>query len=309
MRRSLAILAAVVALLRCWSPLHAQNQPLAEITIELANGKTIIPVMVGPSGPLRLILDTGMAYDGLLLFDSARVDLSQFDHLEAARIGGAGGGGAARALTDSSASFAIGSLRFDNQRVTLLNGAQFRGFPTDGTIGYSLLGHYAVEIDLDRNRVVLYEPAGFTPAKGWRSVDIYFKENRIPWTDILVATGQEQPVRLSTYIDCASREAVELLERAANRFTPPQPGRRILAGRGLSGDIYGHESRVSAVTIGGFVLEDVGVLVVPAEVRSRQDGADAIIGNNLLRRFNVIFDYAHRKIHLSPNRSFTEPFR
>jgi hypothetical protein len=50
-------------------------------------------------------------------------------------------------------------------------------------------------------------------------------------------------------------------------------------------------------------------MVTPAEVRSKQEGADAVIGNNVLRRFDLVYDYAHAKVHLRPNRSYAEPFR
>lgn len=110
--------------------------------------------------------------------------------------------------------------------------------------------------------MIPYEASSFTPGDGWTSIDIYFRDSRIPWTNISVVTAAEAPVQLATYIDCASSEA----------------------------------------------LRDVAALVTPAEVRSCQAGADAIIGNNALRRFNVIFDHAHLKIHLRPNRYFGEPF-
>ena len=37
--------------------------------------------------------------------------------------------------------------------------------------------------------------------------------------------------------------------------------------------------------------------------------ADAVIGNNALRRFNVIFDYTHQKLHIRLNSHFSEPFK
>ena len=48
--------------------------------------------------------------------------------------------------------------------------------------------------------------------------------------------------------------------------------------------------------------------IAQAAVRSKQEGADAVVGNNDLRRFNVIFDYANRKLHIRPNSHFLEPF-
>ncbi len=290
-------------------PITAQNRVLAEIPIELDRNKTIVPVMVGSSGPFRLILDTGMAYDGILLFDSARVDVTQFDELMPVQVGGAGSGSASQALSDPAETISVGPLELEGQRVTILTGSGFRGFPTDGVIGYSLLGHYAVEIDHDDNRMILYEPSTFAADNGWESIDVYFKNNRIPWIDISLATGDEDPVRLSVYIDCASSEALELLERETNRFTLPEELEEKNAGRGLSGDIRGKEGRVSTVVLGTHVLSDVAAIVVPAAARSRRDGADAIVGNNLLRRFNVIFDYAHDKIHVRPNRNRFQPFQ
>ena len=290
------------------SPVAAQNEILAEIPIELRGNRVIIPVSVGSSGPHRLILDTGMAYDGITLFDTAGVDLSQFDHLARVQIRGAGPGGAATALSDSAATFRAGPRTFENQRVTLLTGGAFRDFPTDGVIGYSILGHHVVEIDYDAERMILYHPETFSPADDWVSVDIHFKDNRIPWTDIYVATEDENPVRLSSYIDFAAEEALELLDRDTNAFIVPAETREVYAGRGLSGDIYGAEGRVSRVLIGPYQLEDVLVVVVPAEIRSRQEGADAIIGSGLLRRFNVIFDYSRSRILLRPNSYHSEPF-
>lgn len=309
MRRCRDAVRAVLALVLSHSPLGAQNRVVAEFPVALSWNKTIVPVTVGTSSPLQVILDSGMAYDGILLFDSSKVNLTQFRRLTSAQVPGAGRGGASAAVTDDSATFSVGARRFENQRVTILTTDAFKGFPTDGVIGYSLLGHYAVEVDHERNRMTLYEASSFKPGADWTSIDIYFKDNRIPWTGIAVSTAAEPPVQLATYIDCASGEALELLERTTDVFTRPVTSAERVVGRGLSGDIHGKEGRVSTVRFGNFVLRDVAVLVTPAEVRSRQAGADAIIGNNLLRRFNVIFDYAHQKIHLKPNRYFAEPFR
>jgi hypothetical protein len=293
--------ASVVAVLSVLShaPAVAQNRLVAEIPIELAYNKTIVPVTVGGAN-LRLILDSGMPYDGVLVFDTAKVDLTRFPNLAQAQIGGAGQGAASGALHDPAAGFSVGSLGLDGHSVTILTSGIYRGFPTDGVIGYSLLGHYAVEIDHAAGRMRLYEAETFSPEPGWASVDLYFKENQIPWMDVGVSTAGEAPVTLSTYIDCASGESLELLERESNAFTPPIATEEKLVGRGLSGDIYGKAGQVRRVTVGPFPVDDVGVMVVPASVRSRQPGADAVVGNGLLSRFDVVFDYAHRKIHLRP---------
>jgi len=125
----------------------------------------------------------------------------------------------------------------------------------------------------------------------------------------MIATEDEPLVRISTYVDFASGEALELLSRATNRFRLPAKTKEKYLGRGLRGDIYGQEGTIAKMRIGSYQLTDVLVSIAPVSVHSRQDNADGIIGNNVLRRFNVIFDYAHNKIHIQPNSHFSEPFK
>jgi len=301
-------LLCVIACLLDGSVPAAQNRVVAQIPITVARNKIVVPVTAGGTS-LRLILDTGMHYDGILIFDKNKVDVGAFSHLRRAQVAGAGAGDASGALTDDLANFQVGRVAFENQRVTILTGESFKGFPTDGVIGYSLLGHYGVEIDYDRNVMRLYESETFAAPAGWESLDIYFKSNRIPWIDILIATEDEPLARLSTYIDLASSEALELLSRPTNRFRIPTATRERYLGRGLSGDIHGHEGTIARMRIGSQQLVDVVVAIAPAEVRSKQDAADGVLGNNALRRFNVIFDYAHDKMYVRRNSHFSEPFQ
>jgi hypothetical protein len=280
---------------------------LAEIPIQLEHNKIIVPVSAGGTS-LRLILDSGQAFDGILIFDQDKIDTAAFNGLRESIIPGAGSGSGSRALSAESAGFTAGGLQFRNQRVIILTGGGFKGFPTDGVIGYSLLGHYAVEIDYDRSLMILYESETFAARPGWESLPIYFKDNRIPWIDITIATEDEALTRISTYIDSASSEALELLSRTVNKFRLPAQTKETNLGRGLSGDIMGQTGTISRMGIGTRQLVNVAVAIVPAAVRSRQDNADGIIGNNALRRFNVVFDYAHNKLHIRPNSHYSEPF-
>jgi hypothetical protein len=280
---------------------------LAEIPIQLERNKIIVPVCAGGTS-LRLILDSGQAFDGILIFDRDKIDTTVFNGLRAGTIGGAGAGSGSPALVAESASFTVGGHPFRNQRVIILTGDGFKGFPTDGVIGYSLLGHYAVEIDYDRSLMILYESDTFAVKPGWESLPIYFKNNRIPWIDITIATEDEALTRISTYIDSASSEALELLSRTVNKFRLPARTKEINLGRGLSGDINGQIGTISRMRIGTRQLANVAVAIAPAAVRSRQDNADGIIGNNALRRFNVVFDYAHNMLHIRPNSHYSEPF-
>ncbi len=286
----------------------ARGAIVAEVPIAVERNKTIVPVTAG-GARLRLILDSGHPLDGILIFRSGGVDTSGFGPPATATVAGAGPGTGSSGLVFERASFSVGGIAFKDRRAIVLTGDPFKGFPTDGVIGHSLLGHYAVELDYDRNMMTLHDSDRFTVGPGWESLPIYFKNNRIPWIDISIATGDEPLVKLATYIDYASSHALELLDRPVNRFRVPVATTENFLGRGLSGDIYGRQGRIARLRIGSHELSNVLVAIAPAAVRSSQDtSADAIVANNLLRRFNVIFDYAHAKLHIRPNTHFHEPF-
>jgi hypothetical protein len=109
---------------------------------------------------------------------------------------------------------------------------------------------------------------------------------------------------LSTYIDFAAGDVIELLEKSKMKFKLPEKTVDEYLGRGLSGDIYGKSGQIAKLIIGPYELNNVKATIAPAKVRSKQDNADAIIGNGSLKKFNLIFDYANKKLYLKPNKHF-----
>jgi hypothetical protein len=304
---ALIVLAAAAA-----AGLHGKEEKAIEkknvVPFVLAGNKTILPVQVGKARPLKIILDSGMGWDGLLLFDPDLRDSLGLIDPRAMNIGGAGNGRGQTALSSASMSFSLGDMEFSEQRIVLLQGDHFKGFPNDGVIGYSLFGHFALEMDFDRSLMTLHEAGKYCPDPSWTEVPIFFKENNIPWLAARIAVANEDPVSLSCYIDFASSEAIELLLRPDQKFKMPETNGEVLLGRGLSGDITGSRGKIARVMIGPHEMADVQAAFVDAAVRSRQPGAEGIVANGLLRRFNLIFDYAGKKLYLKPNSHNKEPF-
>jgi hypothetical protein len=225
-----------------------------------------------------------------------------------ASVGGAGAGAASDAVFADSVSFSVGDVTLDGQRIIVLQNDRFAGFPTDGVTGYSLFGHYAVEIDYDLHVITLRDPGTRPTGDSWRRIPITFRQNRVPWVEAAIDLEGNRRVPVSLYIDLASSEALELLIRDDMKFPLPAGLEEYVLGRGLSGDIRGYRGRVASLELGPFSLPNVSTAFVPAEVRSRQPGADGVLSDNALRRFNVIFDYRTESLYLGPNRHYQEPF-
>ena len=278
------------------------------LPLDQSRNKAHVKVRVGSVVIPDILLDTGFTTDGLLIYNPVYRDSLDLAGAMEAEVGGAGAGGRQKALMLDSADLYLGDLRLTNQRVVMLQSDIYKGFPSNGVIGYSLFGHFLTEIDNDNNTMTLRDSAGAVIDESWASVPLYFRGSLVPWVDASVAIGDEAPQILSTYIDYAAGDAILLLEKPGMRFHLPENTKDVFLGRGLSGDIYGKKGRIAKLVIGPYELNDVAASFADAEVRSTQAGADAILGVGSLRRFNLIFDYASEKLYMKPNRRFAQPF-
>ena len=274
------------------------------IPFETRANKVIFTATVGDSRPLEIVLDTGSPLDGLLLYNSALLDSIELRNPVRAQVGGAGSGAAQTAVMSDSMSFRAGNVNFEDQRIVVLEGRALAGFPSDGVCGQSLFGSSVVELDYDRRAIFLHTPGEFSPDSTWTQLPITFKENTIPWVEVGVGVSETDSVAMSCYIDLASRETLELLIRDGMRFELPENLEDVYLGRGLSGGIHGKTGEVAWVALGPYGVDGLTVAFTPAEIRSKQPGADAVLGNGLLRRFNCIFDYSGMRLYLKPNAQF-----
>lgn len=278
------------------------------ITFKLVNNKTLFNIKIGNTRLLRIALDSGMGWEGVVITNPDLIDSIPLINPSQATIGGAGNSGESTAIFADSMTFLAGETEFSDQRIVILRRGGFKGASFDGITGYSIFGHYVVEIDYDNSEIILYKPGEFIPDKSWVEIPLHFRENMIPWMDARIVIKNEVPIPVLCYIDYASSEAIELLLKADQKFTLPGNTENYYLGRGLSGDINGKRGKISKVIIGPYEIPDVVAAFAPAEVRSKQTGADGVIANNLLRRFNLVFDYSNKKLFIKPNSHFSDPF-
>lgn len=283
----------------------AKTGKTIQIPFQLERSKIILPVRIGESRELKVILDTGMGFEGLLVYNNEGISIENGIEV---LVPGAGADTPSTALMADSASFRVGNVEFTNQRIIVLQNETMKEFPSDGVTGYSLFGNYIVKVDYDRLLITLYEFGKIDIDTSWQALTLTFKDNKIPWIEAMVNTTGEQDIVVSLYIDLASSEALELLVRDNMKFQLPGNLEDKYLGRGLSGDIYGQEGRISSLQLGSYELVDVLTAFAPAKVRSKQEGADGILGNNALRRFNCIYDYENSTLYLKPNSFFSELF-
>jgi len=279
------------------------SQVIENIPIISERNRTVIPLSID-GVELKILLDTGMTFNGLMVYNPELSDSITLKSPMKVRVPGAGSGPPSEALMDTSGSFLIGDKTFEDQKILMLTSQTFTGFPTDGILGYSLFGNYAIEINYDENYLTLHDFDSLNVDKSWEKIPIYFKKNTIPWMDVKIQIKDEQPIIISTYIDFAAGETIELLEKPMQKFEKPEKFDKVHLGRGLSGDIYGTQGIISELKIGNYSLKNIKAAFTSAKIRSKQPNADGIIGNRSLKYFNLIFDYKDKFLYIKPNDSY-----
>lgn len=298
----------LISLLTFSMPIAAQRSSvIGQFSFKVDRNRTILPVQIGESDTLNVILDSGMGFGGFYFFHKELKDQLGLNTLREVIVPGAGSGEGSKAWQADSTTVLIGDMEFENQMIIISRSEHTQTFPTDGVAGWTLLGPYAVEIDYNKMIMTLHDPEKLNLDNSWTSMDITLKNN-IPFLDAAISIAGEEDVPIVCYIDFAAGEAIELLERDEMKFSMPDNLTKSYLGTGLSGDIYGSYGKISKLKIADFELTDVKAAFAKAEIRSKREGADGIIGNDALRRFNIIFDYKSLKLYLKPNSHFNEPF-
>lgn len=285
-----------------------ENPGPHKIPFKLINNKVAVPVNIGDSRTLNLILDSGFGFDGIILFKGSLADSINLSGRVNAQLPGAGDGPPTPVVMTDSMSFRSGTCEFRNQRIIILQNDKFMDSPTDGVIGYSYFGHYKVEVDYDDKTITLRDPAEKTDESEYEVIPLTFNQNNWPFLNIKIAVEDEEPVELKVYIDYASSLAVELPVKEGMKIRMPEKTEADFEGYGFSGDIKGKTARVSKVILGKYALHNVTATFFEGNSRSKSKEADGVISNDVMRRFNLIFDYGASRLLIKPNNSFDELF-
>jgi len=163
-----------------------------------------------------------------------------------------------------------------------------------GFIGYDVLARAVVELELERSRIALFDPATFElPGAAWQEIAIagahpFVKgsfESHAGW--LRLDTGAPQ---VAVVLNGPTIERFQLLEgRTVQRTRATLPG----------GEMDIALGPVADVIIGGHRFEQLTALF-PLESGGAFDDPYALgnLGQECLKPFRVVFDYRHRRIAL-----------
>lgn len=279
----------------------------ARIPFEFISNHVVIPVKV-EAKTLNLILDTGMPLDGALLFGSETVSDLALEYAGKAPVIGAGGHRVESDLA-MGVTFTLPGVEFSNQMVLVMPedstlSRHFEG--KDGVIGQTLFSRFVVGIDHDNMEVTLTEPDQFEYAGP--GTELPLRIDRYPFLSCEADIIGAETVPLELVVDTGNGAALTLNVGSQEGLGLPDKVIEYHA-RSVGQEICRLTGRIERLQLGPYVLRDLlASFRTPAHEPPPPWSKSGGLGQDVLRRFNTLFDYAQRRIILEPNSHFDEPF-
>jgi len=264
---------------------------------------------------LSFILDSGVSKP--ILFNLSGQDSVELKDVTEISIRGLGDGEPIKALSSIGNTFRLKKLVNDNQQLYVvmdgkMNFSPSLGIPIHGIIGYDLFHDYVVEVNYKTKTIKFYDPNGYEHPQGKRSqtLPMTIIRNK-PFIDgkVLVEGDEYIPVRL--LLDTGSGDAVWLFRDEEKGLEVPLKNYDDFLGKGLNGDIFGKRTMVNRIKFGDFSFKDAKAAFPNMDTFSALEsigGRNGSLGGEILRRFNIVFDYPHNVITLTKNGNYKDAF-
>ncbi len=285
-----------------------------KIRFELINNLIIVPLEVN-GAKLSFVLDSGVSKP--ILFNLSDQDSIQINNVSEITIRGLGGGEPMKALSSKKNVFKLGNVVNDSQELYVvldksINFSPSLGIPVHGIIGYELFRDFVVELNYGTGSVKFHDPRHYEYGNSKKSetlpLDIIGRKAYVGG-NIIMEKSEDVPVKL--LVDTGSGDALWLFNDPEKGLDIPEKNYEDFLGKGLSGNIFGKRTKVSGIKIGDFVLKDAKAAFPYRESFGsikNLGNRNGSVGGEILKRFNIIFDYSNKKITLKKNGNFTAPF-
>ncbi|HMH35220.1 MAG TPA: aspartyl protease family protein [Puia sp.] len=181
------------------------------------------------------------------------------------------------------------------------------GDKIDGIIGYSFFSRYIVKIDYDSSKVFIYSKGYMKYPKGGYLLKPTF--NGLPIQSLRMKDAGDVVSRF--YFDTGAGLCL-LLSSDFVSDSSLLNSKKVLVptqAEGLGGKANMNLTSLKELRLGPYKFKNVPTYVFDDEYNvTSYPSLGGLIGNDILRRFNVFLNYERREIYLVPNTHYRDPF-
>lgn len=258
------------------------------------------------SRPLTFILDTG---SGGISLDSATCALLHIKPTQTDTMI-TGIGGKKRVSYIFNQTLHVGDLRADSLNFYINDYSELTsvyGEKIDGIIGYSFFNRYIIKVDFDTALIRIYRPGKMiypgggtvlTPQFNYLPIqDVYVKDNRKMRFPFYMDSGAGLSLLLSTRFE---KDSSIILSRRK---------RVLIQTEGLGGKNTMQLTVVKQLRLGPYRFLDVPTYIYEDSMNiTEYPFTGGLLGNDIMRRFNITYNYPAREIYIVPNSHFNDDF-
>jgi hypothetical protein len=281
------------------------------IPFQLTDSLIYMQASLNGSQPLWMMLDTGSS---VTAFNESVSKTLGLRFIGEGNAYGPGQGSPQMLAFASHTTLMFGGEELGDQTVATLPLEWFSrevGRRTDGFLGSNIFRNYVVEIDYANQVLRLYDPATYAYSGPGQRLPLQFIWDDIPTVRAEVVTQDGTAITGVFLVDSGATTAVWLTKaftEAHPAFLSEHETIEVPNVVAVGGEVSARLGRLSAVRLGGFLVSmpltqfsqnTSGIFATP--------NITGTIGAQMLRRFTVIFDYAHREMILEPNEHFGDP--
>jgi len=277
---------------------------ITKIPFELEGNHIFIKLKINNSKELNFVFDTGA--DGTVINSETanRINLSNYKQSKEE-----GANGEIAVQVSKKNTININNLQFDNLNlvsVPLLHLEKVIGRDIDGIIGYPILKKYVVKLNYDSFEIEIYPSKNFKYVGTGETIKILSKPISTINAKIGLENGQfiegrfilDNGAGLAIALCTPFSEENNIVEKFNNTY--------LITSLGLSG-------KKTTVTMGRLKTLKINKLQhfdVPTNVYSvktgvfAREGIAGIIGNEVLKKYNITFDYKRKNSYWESNNTF-----
>ncbi|MEN9571966.1 MAG: hypothetical protein RL172_3197 [Bacteroidota bacterium] len=255
---------------------------------------------------LNFILDTG---SGGISLDSATCDYYGIvPRYSDTVVTGMGSAHKARFVYNRSFSLpglTISNLDFHVNDYDVLTSVY--GEKIDGIVGYSFLKQFIVKINFDSLHMDVYRPGEIKYPKSGTLLRPAF--TTLPIQNLQVRDRKK--INFNFYFDSGAGLCFLMSEQFAQDSAVLIKKRKpiMTQAEGMGGRLQMQLTVVKMLQVGHYKFRNVPTYIFTDDYNvTSYPYVGGLLGNDLLRRFNLTINYPQREIHLQPNTHFTDAF-
>lgn len=264
-------------------------------------GRIVVEAKVNGKGPYPFIFDTGsINIISLDLANRLGIPVSGKHRINAF-------GGSVETSSAVLDSITLGDFSSSNtitmphSEVTAIGGGPFTNGGPVGFLGWQFLSNLVIEINYERGRLNIYDPATYTYRGPAPRLPITLSGNFI----LIPARVYGHDALLE--LDSGNENSALVLFRRFVTMYHLHSNTEAVTGYGFGGVTRAMVTHTPTLEIGGFKIGSPLTNLSLDESGVEAGDMDGNIGAPILREFTWIYDVPHKSVYLQPNRWFHKP--